>query len=131
MDREESKPKDDPLEVIQHRVDVFWLNMLQHINAADHLVRGRRLIEAWYARIVKGHSHWVIDLKVLTKAAFACPIVQDLADTKVIDQLANLWGKLYRGHPVVGVAGVQALLLGFVGFGDHIFALSFSSTYGA
>ncbi|MCA3171318.1 MAG: hypothetical protein ING20_11295 [Burkholderiales bacterium] len=64
---------------------MLWLNMLKHINAADHFMRGWRLIEAWYARIVEGHSHWVIDLKVLTKAAFACPIVQDLADAKVVD----------------------------------------------
>jgi hypothetical protein len=131
VDREKPKPKDDPLEVIQHRVDVFRLNMLQHINTADHFMRGWRLIEAWYTRIVEGHGHWMVDLEVLAEATLACPIVQDLTNAKVIDQLANLRGKLHRGHPIVRVAGVQALLLGFVGFGDHIFALSFSSTYGA
>jgi hypothetical protein len=114
VDREESDPQDDPLEVIQHRINVFWLDMLQHINAADHFMWGWRLIEAGYARIVEGHGHWMVDLKVLTKAAFACPIVQDLADAKVIDQLANLRGKLYRGHPIVRVAGVHPLLFGFV-----------------
>jgi hypothetical protein len=131
VDREESDPQDDPLEVIQHRINVFRLDMLQHINAADHFMRGWRLIEAWYAWVIERDGYRMIDFKVLAEAAFACPIVQYLADAKVIDQLANLRGKLYRGHPIVRVAGVQSLLFGFVGFGDHIFALSFSSTYGA
>jgi hypothetical protein len=131
VDREESDPKDDPLEVIQHRINVFRLDMLQHIDTANHLMRNRCIIEARYAWVIESDGYRMIDFKVLAEAAFACPIVQDLTDAKVIDQLADLRGELHRGHPVVGVAGVQALLLGFVGFGDHIFALSFSSTYGA
>jgi hypothetical protein len=105
--------------------------MLQYIDTADHLMRNRGIIETRYAWVIESDGHRMVDFKVLTEGALTGSIVQDLTDAKVIDQLANLWGELHRGHPVVGVAGVQALLLGFVGFGDPIFVLSFSSTYGA
>jgi hypothetical protein len=131
VNREESDPKDDPLEIVQHRINVFRLDMLQYIDTADHLMRNRGIIETRYAWIIESDGYRMIDLKVLAEATLTGSIVQDLTDAKVIDQLANLRGELHRGHPIVGVAGVQALLLGFVGFGDHIFALSFSSTYGA